>query len=156
MQLEAVRLPQVAYPVQGTEAGTPVMQRETIPFGAIMPAPILPEEHSKTRDRDPDARKPETGDETEAEPAASSLPEAFKLLKGKDFQTILRFLSLPEHQRIFTRIQKLKEERGVLKFNFYPEFFVETLAKSDAIMMQYEQTVGFYHQRPGTRFAGKM
>lgn len=156
MQIEAIRLPQVAYPTPGTDAGTPLVPRETaIPFGAVMPAAVLPEEGAKTRDREPDPQRPESLFDENGDPVPV-LPEPFKLIAARDFATILRFLSVENHHILFEKAQKIKGDRGVTQFRGYPDYYVQTLPKTESIREQYENTVFFYHTRPGNRFVGKM
>jgi hypothetical protein len=155
MRFDTITIPHL-YPVQGTDAGTPILPREPIPFGAVMPAATLPEDGTKTRDRKPNPQKPEKDEQTDAEPEIPGLPEAFRLVFARDFATILKFLSVENHAHLFELVQAIKEARGVFSFKGYPAYYTEVPPKFDELRRLYEQTVFYHHTRPGVRFAGKM
>jgi hypothetical protein len=155
MRFDTITIPHT-FPVQGTDAGTPVLQREAIPFGAIMPAPTLPDDGAKTRDRQPNPQKPDRDENQPEETDDKKLPEPFKLIAGRDFAAILRYLSVENHAHLFELVQAVKEVRGVFDFRGYPDYYVETPYKFEQLGKQYEFSAFFHHTRPGARFAGKM
>lgn len=142
-----------AIPNQLTESGAPLMASTPLPFSSVMPTATLPDEGSRTSDRNARPEIPEQEEEPEEE---ARLPEIFHLVLGPDFREILRFLSVQSHDRIFEITQRFQKIREVNSWRLIPEFFARTPEMTESIQRSYDTVLLYHYSRPGHRFKGAM
>lgn len=153
MRLDVIH-PGQMLPNAPTDSGAPLFAGEVMPFSSVMPTANLPEDGHKTDDKHQKEKSEKS--ENEESTSAPSLPEIFKVILGRDFATILRFLSVEGHQKLFSITKFIQEQRGLDMSFLYPEYFVQTDSMRAEITNQYNQVVFYHYTRPGARFKGAM
>lgn len=153
MRLDVIH-PGQLMPNAPTDSGAPLFAGEVMPFSSVMPTANLPDDGHRTDDKHHKEKMEKS--ENDEKTAAPSLPEIFKIILGRDFASILRFLSVEGHQKLFSITKFIQEQRGLDMSFLYPEYFVRTTQMHEEIKEQYNQVVFYHYTRPGERFKGAM
>lgn len=159
MRLDFVN-PASLIPTQNTESGAPVgAQHHPIPLENVIPAFSLPDQGSRTEDKEEENQQ-QAGSAREGEETAANeqqpLPEIFSVVMPPDFRELFQlFYSLEENQFVLMK-RRFRIRNDVHSLKPYSGWYLDEEQSSGQRENSYKETLFYHYTRPGNRFKGAM